>query len=122
MSDNIQNALLITAIGMGLVFFAILLLWGLMELLVRLTTVKERPPAGPASPNPPGNSPKPADESRRRAAAAAVAVALALQRSAQSISPAAPATPLSAWQAAMRAGRLSQRANIFRRRSRGNLR
>jgi Na+-transporting methylmalonyl-CoA/oxaloacetate decarboxylase gamma subunit len=32
-----QNALLITAIGMSLVFLALLLVWGLMEILMRYT-------------------------------------------------------------------------------------
>lgn len=37
---TLSQALLITAIGMGLVFVAILLLWGLMELLVAVTKDK----------------------------------------------------------------------------------
>jgi len=32
-----QNALLITGIGMGIVFLALLLVWGLMEILMRYT-------------------------------------------------------------------------------------
>ena len=37
MNSEIGFSLLITAIGMGLVFGAILLLWGVMGLLVRFT-------------------------------------------------------------------------------------
>lgn len=36
MSDALRAALLISAIGMGLVFAVILLLWGLIALVVRL--------------------------------------------------------------------------------------
>ena len=37
MPNSLSNAFLITILGMGLVFGAILLLWGLMALLVRYT-------------------------------------------------------------------------------------
>ncbi|RPI95781.1 MAG: hypothetical protein EHM39_11495, partial [Chloroflexi bacterium] len=39
--DDLVTALEITGIGMALVFAAILLLWGVMELLVRLTAERE---------------------------------------------------------------------------------
>lgn len=81
---NIQQGLLITAIGMGLVFAVIIFLWGLMALMMRVTSRKKN-----------GDEQKPvieetdaplvpemqAAESQRRAAAAAVAVALALAAS-----------------------------------------
>ena len=40
MNEVIQQGLMITAIGMGLVFAVIIFLWGLMVLLVRVTTPK----------------------------------------------------------------------------------
>lgn len=39
---NFQSGLLITAIGMGLVFMVIIALWGLMALLVKITTKKDQ--------------------------------------------------------------------------------
>ncbi len=35
MSEELINSLIITGIGMGLVFIAIILLWGMMEAMVR---------------------------------------------------------------------------------------
>lgn len=114
-----QNALWITLIGMGLVFVAILLLWGLMALLVRLTQVKdsqlqaaEEPQAGLlAEPGQPEET-APDLERRRRAAAAAVAVALALEGTVSPAQPSRPEGALSPWQAAHRAG---QSAHVRRR-------
>ncbi|MGV8026716.1 MAG: OadG family protein [Anaerolineaceae bacterium] len=40
---NLTNALWITLIGIVLVFVGILLLWGMMELLVRATQKREKP-------------------------------------------------------------------------------
>jgi len=40
--ENIQAGLLITAIGMGLVFVVILALWGLMVLLVKITSKEDQ--------------------------------------------------------------------------------
>lgn len=76
------NALWITVIGMGLVFFAILLLWGLMALLVRLTAdTKPKLPSQEVQPEEPKVIVEPPQvDLRRRAAAAAVAVALAMER------------------------------------------
>ena len=42
---DMQKALVITGIGILLVFVGIFILWGIMELLVRLTTKKEKPSA-----------------------------------------------------------------------------
>ena len=41
MVQNLSNSLLITVIGMGLVFAAILLLWGLMALIVLIPDGKD---------------------------------------------------------------------------------
>ena len=43
MNTNVQQGLLITAIGMGLVFAVIIFLWGLMALMMRLTSGERKP-------------------------------------------------------------------------------
>lgn len=108
------NALLITLIGMGLVFVVILLLWGLMALLVRLTAEKEAVVGEPVEAEAAlaqadeRAEPAPGLDRKRRTAAAAVAAALALQSSSR---PAVkPAGSLSAWQIVHRAGQARQRA------------
>ena len=117
-----QNALWITLIGMGLVFVAILVLWGLMLLLVKFTSQPESQPEAPALAD--GAAPAPEAEAapgealqlKRRAAAAAVAVALALTAQ-QTSQPgrARDANAVSAWQAIQRATQLEQRSQISRR-------
>ena len=76
-----QQGLLITAIGMGLVFAVIILLWGLMALMMRLTSRepqmddKDAEDPLPEVPEFPVNQ---GVERKRRAAAAALAVRIAL--------------------------------------------
>jgi hypothetical protein len=111
-------ALAIALVGLALVFAIILLLWGLMALLVRLTaepapvaaaealplaaaSAGEAAPAGEELDDPRGAA-------RRRAAAAAVAVALLQIRRAPA-APAAPAAAISPWQSVMRGRQLKQR-------------
>jgi Na+-transporting methylmalonyl-CoA/oxaloacetate decarboxylase gamma subunit len=104
MQTPLASALLITLIGMGLVFVVILALWGLMALIVLI-----RDPAGeddsqdsadevviPAPRQPEGR------EWKQRAAAAAVAIALALegQKKAEPVS--RPAQAGTSWQTVMR--------------------
>jgi len=79
--SNIQQGLLIAAIGMGLVFAVIIFLWGLMALMMKVTSAgKDRKPKT-------GESEKveaplvpemETADGQRRAAAAAVAVGIAL--------------------------------------------
>lgn len=102
MAENLNQALLITAAGMGLVFAAILLIWLLIWALVRFTA--ERPEAAaPAAAT--------ERERRRRAAAAAVAAALAERERQESppIPPLPPTAIISAWQAVMRQNQLRKR-------------
>lgn len=112
------NALWITLIGMGLVFIAILLLWGLMALLVRLTS--EAAPAGEIPTESAAASAAGADVATTggaaaRAAAAAVAVAMAMAAK-KPASPAAANRPdsISVWQAVHRASQISQRESASR--------
>lgn len=102
MSVDLYNSLLITLLGMGLVFAAILLLWAVMAVLVKLAP--ERPQALDLDE-------KPELERQRQAAAAAVAVALAKQKESQEpqLFPEPPTALVSAWQAVMRTKMLNKR-------------
>lgn len=112
------NALWITLIGMGLVFLAIILLWGLLALLVRITAERQaavktvEPPVEPLA----GEDDLRLLDRKRRAAAAAAAAALSLQKqTSEAYAPlprsSEPAGPVSSWQAVQRAGQLSRRFN-----------
>jgi Na+-transporting methylmalonyl-CoA/oxaloacetate decarboxylase gamma subunit len=105
MHENLLNALIITVIGMGLVFGAILLLWGVMAVLVRWTA---EPAGKPSTTDGPA-----ADEAERRHRAAAVAVAYALAAQVSGTEPhefpLPPTALVSAWQAVMRTRMLSKR-------------
>jgi len=115
--SNIQQGLLISAIGMGLVFVVIIFLWGLMALMMRLTSVKRKPEVGAVSETTlaPEISVIPemqTAESQRRAAAAAVAVLMAMasqrRRSAQN-SQAETALGMNPWQSYHRERQLENR-------------
>jgi sodium pump decarboxylase gamma subunit len=118
------TSLWITLIGMGLVFIAILLLWGLMEGLMRLaphlgadeSEEGEGEEEGEAEAAPEA---LPAGDRKKRAAAAAVAIAMALRRpSARKLSASSGG---SAWQAVTRASQLNHPTHITRK-SRGSVR
>jgi Na+-transporting methylmalonyl-CoA/oxaloacetate decarboxylase gamma subunit len=103
-------ALEITVIGMGLVFGSIILLWGVMSLLMTITTkLEDRAAEQPEAETTP--MPTPNDtELKRRAAIAAVAVALARESDAKPHAfPLPPTAMVSAWQSVMRGRQLKQR-------------
>ena len=82
--STIQQGLLITVIGMGLVFVVIIFLWGLMALMMRVTSREKQTITEEGVLGDTGEATRPAiqaTESRRRAAAAVVAVALAIKKS-----------------------------------------
>lgn len=122
MAANLNNSLLITALGMGLVFGVILLLWVLIALVVRSSAaLEQRLKTGPA------DEAADAEKARKRlAAAAAVAMAFAAaaqaRASAQQSSaeyqqeqhrfPLPPTAVVSPWQAVMRAKILSKRGPV----------
>jgi Na+-transporting methylmalonyl-CoA/oxaloacetate decarboxylase gamma subunit len=125
----INSALIITAIGMGLVFIAIIALWGLMELMVRVTArwaTDETTGEDEAGEEETGPVAEMASESvdglaglKRKAAAAAVVIALA-QETEQPVYAQMPSyTSGSAWQAVSRGGQLNQRATLYSRKSKG---
>ena len=144
--SNLTAGLLITLIGMGLVFIALLLLWGLMDLMVRLTNrfFPDREESGAGEDEDSGDEPAaPAplelsDEAlRQQAAAAAVAVslshkplahiaaaavaaALTVQARQKALAAAPQSGSASSWQSIHRANRLSQRLNLFTRKSTRN--
>jgi Na+-transporting methylmalonyl-CoA/oxaloacetate decarboxylase gamma subunit len=116
MSD-LTLSLQITALGMGLVFGAILLLWLMMVLLTRFTADKESLTDEPYE----ADSLEPGSVSetgfKLQAAALAVAIALAEQGRSNAHPLTEPPTALvSAWQLGMRTRQRSEKGN-FRRHS-----
>lgn len=107
--NDFTLSLQITALGMGLVFGAILLLWLMMVILTALTADKE--PASNLTPNP---SPKRRGE-LEQVALLAVAMALAEQDASSAHPLEEPPTAIvSAWQLGMRTRQMSEKGN-FRR-------
>ena len=104
MQTPLASALLITLIGMGLVFVVILALWGLMALIVLIRD--------PAAEDDDQNStdemiiltPRHPEgrELKQRAAAAAVAIALALKGHQNAVPDSKPALAGSSWHTVMR--------------------
>ena len=119
MSD-LTSALFITLAGMGLVFAVILLFWGLMSVMMRLSARR----GGEAAAEPAvdvGAGVAGADpaaeaaglELKRRAALAAVAVALALEAEDQPRPfPLPPPVLVNTWQSVMRARHLARRGDL----------
>ena len=115
--NTMLTALQITLLGMGLVFAAILLLWGMMSLLTFITAGKtravedvSRPTEGEAVAEP---------ENRARAAAVVVAIALAeLQTSSARPLQDPPTAIVSAWQLGMRTRQMYQKGLPLRRQPR----
>jgi hypothetical protein len=110
MSEQLFISLQITLIGMLLVFGAIVLLWSVLGLLVRLTAGsdagRQKEDAAAAS----------AAETllKKRAAVAAVAVAMALEETKDEPRefPLPPTAVVSAWQAVLRSNILNKRGNV----------
>ncbi|QRN82192.1 OadG family protein [Chloroflexota bacterium] len=111
----IEQGLLITGIGMGLVFVVIIFLWGLMALMMRVTSGKKRKPTEESLPTQTDEPLEPElenAEGQRRAAAAAVAVSLAMAMSGgRKLQSAAQSDQgnLSPWQAVHRARQLEEK-------------
>lgn len=111
MSSTIQQGLLITVIGMGLVFAVIIFLWWIMGLLVRVTSKEDTIATGQDEgfivdvqqvPD------KIEMEPRRRAAAAAVAVAIAQSQARHLGGKGKEIGTMSPWQSVHRARQLEQ--------------
>jgi len=117
--SNMVIALEITALGMGLVFAAIILLWWMMNLLTLITADKEQvlseaPVSDVSRAAPVVNS-----DIKAKAVAVAVAIALAEQQAclAQPLSETQTAI-ISPWQLGMRTRQLSQKGTQRIRRPR----
>ena len=109
MTSNLTLAIQITALAMGLVFAAILVLWLMMTLLTVLTADKEY-----ASDSPNVVS-VPETEFLAQAAALGVAMAIAEQQlSAAHPLAAAPTAIVSAWQLGMRTRQMTQKGGRHR--------
>jgi sodium pump decarboxylase gamma subunit len=120
--NHMLLALEITALGMGLVFAAIILLWWMMSLLTTITAEKDVPPKRDATDSDSKNS-APVMEVNFKARAAAIAVAIALaeqQASSAHLLSEPPTTIVSAWQLGMRTRQLYQKGPIRRPRSQDN--
>lgn len=110
MNENLLISIQISIVGMGLVFASILLLWGLMDLLMRVANRKEGKSFADSEVTQDSGR---RQERKRRAAAAALALALAQeQESGIHEFPLPPTALVSAWQAVMRASNLSKRGPV----------
>lgn len=120
--NPITQGLIITAIGMGLVFVAILLLWALMDLLVRITNDKPTEKVTVKVEKSGEEEPviKTEDNTQRlyQVASVAVAIAMSLQKQFPIIKPQESGTT-SAWQSSKRSQVLNQSAALLNRKSRG---
>jgi len=107
--NDISLALQITAIGMGLVFGAIIVLWLMIILLTALTAEKES-----ASDSPKADSVS-SNELFAQAAAIGVAMAMAEQRlSSAHPLPEPPTAIVSAWQLGMRTRQMTEKGGRHR--------
>ena len=112
--NNMLLALEITALGMGLVFAAIILLWWMMSLLTAITAEKDVSSKQNATVSDAAESvPVVAGDFAAEAAAIAVAIALAEQQ-VSSAHPLRepPTTIVSAWQLGMRTRQMYQKGPI----------
>ena len=114
--NTMQIALQITALGMGLVFGAIILLWWMMSLLTWISA-KNETASVPGESTPGTMADVMNDDFRAQAAAIAVAIALAEQQTAANVLAEPPTTIVSAWQLGMRTRQMYQKGSSFRRRA-----
>lgn len=109
-----DDALFITAAGMGLVFVGILFLWGLMALLVKLTSHKKKTANEALASLAMENGDYDLD-CKRKAAAAAVVAAITLLNTSFTSSKHKEREDISPWQAAHRSQQIN-RSNVHMRR------
>ncbi len=117
--SNMQIALTMTVIGMGIVFIGILILWGVMALMVRIWPDKTEGNDTAREEN--GELKEEGFGLKAKAAAAAVAVAMSMRQGIYSItSGGAPVSTGSSWQATTRALEISQSTQTYNRKPRGS--
>jgi Na+-transporting methylmalonyl-CoA/oxaloacetate decarboxylase gamma subunit len=111
-------ALQITALGMGLVFGAIILLWWMMNLLTVFTADKKPVSDAHESPSEKMFTTIMDDDLKARAAAVAVAIAFAEQKASRAhLFTEPPPAIVSAWQLGMRTRQMYQKGVSIRRRA-----
>jgi Na+-transporting methylmalonyl-CoA/oxaloacetate decarboxylase gamma subunit len=111
-------SLQITALGMGLVFGAILLLWLMMILLTSFTAAKTTQADEATASDSPQPDAERVPQAGFKAQAAALAVAIALAEQGQSTAhplTEPPTAIVSAWQLGMRTSQRTQKGNFRRR-------
>jgi Na+-transporting methylmalonyl-CoA/oxaloacetate decarboxylase gamma subunit len=115
--NNMVLALEITALGMGLVFAAIIVLWGMMSLLTAITAEKDISSPHSATALIKAESvPVKSDDIKAQVAAVAVAIALAEQQASHAHPFSEPPTAMvSAWQIGMRTRQMYQKGVPLRR-------
>ncbi|WKZ35665.1 MAG: OadG family protein [Anaerolineales bacterium] len=120
--NNILLSLEITALGMGLVFGAILLLWLTMVILTAVTAEKESPEEDASSSltKSASDSPEPASTTQADSKLQVALLAVAMARAEQgqtSVHPLAepPTALVSAWQLGMRTRQMAEKGNMKRR-------
>ena len=104
MVNPISEGILITALGMGLVFLMIVVLWGIMAALVALTNAPAAENDDQTEAAPTALNPQPSEQ-EKLAAAAAVACALSLAPKTHPLASSTAGTSASAW---LSAGRTQQ--------------
>jgi Na+-transporting methylmalonyl-CoA/oxaloacetate decarboxylase gamma subunit len=116
MNDALIQSLQITALGMGLVFGAIVLLWLTMILLTTFTADKKSNSDSPSTSDSPDADSVPKAGFKAQAAALAVAIALAEQGQSTAHPLHEPPTAIvSAWQLGMRTSQRAQKGNFRNR-------
>lgn len=120
--STIEQALIITVIGVGSIFIVLFVMWGLMAALVRFTAPRPTAAFSPVLDMPPEigvatDARLEQQALRRRAAVAAVAVALAMETEQARRAPFFQSAQgaISPWQATLRGNALSRRAGVYRR-------
>jgi Na+-transporting methylmalonyl-CoA/oxaloacetate decarboxylase gamma subunit len=122
MSEEVLNSLIITSIGMGLVFFAIIVLWGIMEAMVRFFPEKanhDLTGSTPVNQKSHGEIVEEIESLKPIAAAAAVAIAMAQRKQRTKEQSSQSIHSLSPWQSVMRANRLQQQNSPYTRKYKG---
>ncbi len=107
-----NNALLISLIGGGMVFIGLILLWIMMSVMVKLTSEKKAPAKDPETTTEGENL---ITEQKKMAAAAAVTAAMVLLKSTISYSSQWEDKGISSWQNAHRSRQLNQANSIMRK-------
>ena len=113
MPSELIITLQITLVGMGLVFGAILLLWGVIALLMRISAGRSLPSVTLGETQDYAVQEMEEERERRRQAAiVAVAAALAIDKQTPHEFPLPPTAIVSAWQAVMRANHIRKRGSV----------